>query len=954
MVKIFSVTNGAIESGAFLYGNDAMVPAGTYYVVRLVDTNNNLLFQQKWSIQGTNLDLGTLTPTTTGVVLPDPLIKNVTNSQSVIGPVTFSSGVTAFSLTLNGNLNPGAAYSYDLGTSAVPWRNFFAQKTNEQIRMGSAGGTVTPPAASPSVAQESTGSIANGSYCFKFSYVNRNGETTLSPGTDFTVTGGPRKVAVALGGDLNWYTGAYGYRVYTGNGTCALAPTMFRQTPQTISLSLAAAGSSMTGSAAARTNNIVTVTATGSLGTEFQVGRPVVMTGWDSGFNGSFRILSIGGDTPVAGTTKFSFYQSGGNASSTAIGAAQVPAIVRVGNIVYARTAPHSAFTGKSVAVTGVTDTSFNGTFAVREVVDNQTLSWTQTGSDGTSSSGNVSYGTGLDGTTAAHWVTGWSILSNLTFSGTTEPSSNTATIDPIQVAANATYVPSTQTPQGVLVLPTGSTTLTTPLILHNQQKVTGPAKVREGNGGTNNVLKTTWADVELAAVMVIGASSFSMEGFNISSAGHGLMILSTATNHNIQNGSILTTSTSGLYSALRLLTGTGQLFSVYIGDVFMVGDRAVVMTSNMVGTNFRVRGSRWDCNAGLTTQPGSSAFLNDGGADDFDRNTTSVGGGTAWVQLEDLFTESCTGIQFDFRSGIGAHLRNLFTADARPNPGTPAIIRLASDSFSGSHAYNSSLQNVDLESNANYHSAFAVTQNASGLVGPLAMDNVTAGNSLAFNFNSISSGGISAKCSAGNTFLSTYSTASNGRVVNQPATGSLIAYFGCGSNSTSADRFANNNFWGGIRLTPHSNPARERLLVWGSAGNGNNLEYWSGDPATATNRRMTLGDGATVGTTLFDSTGNNALLTIDTNNNLIRLGASSAGSGALGVPNNAFINARNAANNGDRGLIGLDTSNRVQLGDNNSTPYFSSTNTVTVRLCNATASAIDPASQTFAGRVIQ
>lgn len=122
MVKIFSVTNGALEPGAFLYGNDVLLPTGTYYLVRLVDNNNNLLFEQKWSIQGTNLDLGTMTPTTAGVVIPDPLLKNATVQQSVQGPVTFSSPITAFSLTLNGNLFPGTGEVYDLGSPAAAWR----------------------------------------------------------------------------------------------------------------------------------------------------------------------------------------------------------------------------------------------------------------------------------------------------------------------------------------------------------------------------------------------------------------------------------------------------------------------------------------------------------------------------------------------------------------------------------------------------------------------------------------------------------------------------------------------------------------------------------------------------------------------------------------------------------------------------------------------------------------
>ena len=128
LVKILSVSNGALESGVFIYGNDVLVASGTYYLVRLVDDNNNLIFEQKWSIQGTNLDLGTLSPTTSGVVLADPLVKNTGTNQSVQGPVTFTSGLTALNLTLNGNLNPGTADSYDLGTTAAPWRQLIAKE----------------------------------------------------------------------------------------------------------------------------------------------------------------------------------------------------------------------------------------------------------------------------------------------------------------------------------------------------------------------------------------------------------------------------------------------------------------------------------------------------------------------------------------------------------------------------------------------------------------------------------------------------------------------------------------------------------------------------------------------------------------------------------------------------------------------------------------------------------
>ena len=126
-VKIFSVTDGVLELGAFVYGNDALVPTGTHYVVRLVDASNNLLFEQKWFIEGTDLNLNTLTPTTIGVALPDPLLRNVTGEQAVQGPVTFNAGLTTFSLTLNGNLHPGSPDSYDLGTPSSAWREFYVR-----------------------------------------------------------------------------------------------------------------------------------------------------------------------------------------------------------------------------------------------------------------------------------------------------------------------------------------------------------------------------------------------------------------------------------------------------------------------------------------------------------------------------------------------------------------------------------------------------------------------------------------------------------------------------------------------------------------------------------------------------------------------------------------------------------------------------------------------------------
>jgi hypothetical protein len=233
MVKIFAVTNGQLEAGAFVYGNDILVPTGTHYLARLVDLNNNLLFEQKWVIAGVNLDLGTLTPTTTGVVLPDPLLKNASINQAVQGPVSFSAPLTAFSLTLNGNLNPGAPDSFNLGSSTVPWQELFASRWSSLVTVGNSSGTSLAPTAAPGAAAVlSGGSIADGTYYFKITYANRNGETTASPTRTVTVSGGGGAARINVGeADQVWGSGTYCFKVYASTDNV----NFYLQTPNPVS-----------------------------------------------------------------------------------------------------------------------------------------------------------------------------------------------------------------------------------------------------------------------------------------------------------------------------------------------------------------------------------------------------------------------------------------------------------------------------------------------------------------------------------------------------------------------------------------------------------------------------------------------------------------------------------------------------------------------------------------------
>ncbi len=930
MVKIFSVTNGALEAGAFLFGNDVLVPSGTYYVVRLVDANNNLLFEQKWSIQGTNLDLGSLTPTTTGVVLPDPLIKNVTTSQSVTGPVTFSGGVTAFSLTLNGNLNPGAANAYDLGSPAAPWREVHAQRTNEHFRPGTVSGLVTPPAAAPQISQEGSTGIANGSYSFKMSYRNLNGETTVSPCTDFAVTGGPRLVVAQIPGtELNWYTGAFGFRIFAGNGTCASAPTFYQQTPRNLSVAAAAIGTSMTVTSAVRTSNVTVITVSASLGTEFQVGRPVVMAGNDASFNGTFRILSIGGDGSVASATKFSYYNSGTDGTSAANGTAQVPSAASDGTVMYFRTAANSLFTGKSVTTSGYGNASFNLTAPVREVIDNQTFTVTNALAATTTSGGNAAWKAGLDNFAGAHWIAGFYIMDTLTFSGTTIPIINTATIDPAQVALNtACPVAAFSACQGVLVLPQGQTNLTTPLIVPYMRKAVGPAKQNQDTAAGNPTLNCPFTDPELACVMAINSQAGSWEGFNITSTGHGLMLLGTARDMNFKNGVIRTTSTAANRAAVRIFIGTASMFSVNFEDVLMNGDRSVVWVSSTTGTNLRFRGSRWNCGSTLTTFPGSSAFLNESGAEDFDRNVRSVSGSISFVQIHDAFMETCTGIVGDFRN-TGIDLRDWFPADGVPIAGTLAALRWSADSFaSGDSAFANTLSHVTIENKTNYFSAVAFTEQTSNTINNVQLENVNSANTIVVNFNGLTSIPVSIRSSSQAAGFNAYSAATSGKVINQASAYSHFTCLGCAPATDTQSRIANNVLWGGLLLTPVNNPAINATFDWGNPGAGNlgggiELNMYYGDPQVTASRRFRYGDGATVSSCFYDSDGTTLLLCADTTAHSVRFGNNPASNGFVGLSPNNVVSWRNNAGSGNLRTFERDASDRMIYGEGSGDAFY-------------------------------
>jgi hypothetical protein len=94
---------------------------------------------------------------------------------------------------------------------------------------GTASGLATAPSATPAgTAYTSGGSIADGTYYCKVTYVNRNGETTGSPTKTLTISGGSGSGALNCGpNDFDWVTGTYGSRAYFSNDNAAF----YLQTP---------------------------------------------------------------------------------------------------------------------------------------------------------------------------------------------------------------------------------------------------------------------------------------------------------------------------------------------------------------------------------------------------------------------------------------------------------------------------------------------------------------------------------------------------------------------------------------------------------------------------------------------------------------------------------------------------------------------------------------------------
>lgn len=109
-----TVVNGVMQSPPTIYGNDCLLPAGTWYNVTFTDTNGNTIFVDRWLITGGSIDIGTIVSVivsgTTATLGGAAVLTAPAGNQTVVQPGSTILGVN--NLTVSGTfIAPGSQCS---------------------------------------------------------------------------------------------------------------------------------------------------------------------------------------------------------------------------------------------------------------------------------------------------------------------------------------------------------------------------------------------------------------------------------------------------------------------------------------------------------------------------------------------------------------------------------------------------------------------------------------------------------------------------------------------------------------------------------------------------------------------------------------------------------------------------------------------------------------------------
>ena len=515
------------------------------------------------------------------------------------------------------------------------------------------------------------------------------------------------------------------------------------------------------------------------------------------------------------------------------------------GLVTVVATASHGFIPGESItisgAATGSGSTSINGSFTLvaQQGSSPTKLFFFQSAGLGADSGGSGGTGTvvaGLGSDSYGHFAPGDFIVSTVPAGGSTPPATNTATIDPDQVALNSTCNYATNAcASGRYDVPQGSITGTTPLIVSNQQTVAG---INSGNATGKSERSCPWADPNLACVMVMGtANGVRLEGMDIESAGNALMLAGWgpgygSSNEFIRNNNIVTSDLTGQYSAIRFHAGTW--YDMHFENNMLTGGLADVQMDAISGGWIFFSGARWNGANLSATGLYTNGLLAVSSVTDPDRAQLRAGFPNAAgnVEISNVIYEGGTGSIVDVPN-MGLGLRNVTSADSVAISGTPALLRVGTDANAGGGAnFNFHIENSVILAATAVPTGLQVISTTSGAFGQLYISNSLLGANP--NEIDLNNTGISFACVNGS-YCYTYEGATTHKVINATPSVGTQATFANVFDGTNSSAYAINQLPGGTRFAARGNADGWYFYPitttrWG----------WSGvDPATCSNPPM-------------------------------------------------------------------------------------------------------------------
>ena len=671
------------------------------------------------------------------------------------------------------------------------------------------------------------------------------------------------------------------------------------------------------------------------------------------------------------------------------------------GLVTITTSAAHGFIPGEQITISGASagsnSTNINGTFTLvgQQASSPTTLFFFQSGSLGADSGSSGGTGTviaGLGADPAGHFAPGDFIISTILTSGTQGPTTNTATIDPLQVALNATCNYATNAcASGQIIVPQGTTTLTTPLIVSNQQAVEG---VNAPLATGKSTISCSWKDPNLGCVMLMGiANAVRVEGLDIEAAGHGLLMTAWgpgfANSHQfVRNNNIATSDLTGAYSGIYFHVGVW--YDEHFENNFLQGGLAAIQIDGACGGWWFFSGARWNVanlsGAGLAT----NSLLSVSSATDPDRAQPrgAFPNGVSMVEVSNLLTESATGVQFD-AVNLGLKLKNVLSADPNALSTTPAIVRIGNDANATSANFGIGTVIEDTYFQPAAPSTMAMIQLGGGTTnsfGNLVLRNVAGGQTNAIDMNN-----VSVCIFAENSSVRPYASATSDKIINVPTNACQPTVMGAFFQGLSSQETL-NQFAGSLKfIQPNSNADG----LYFSPGGSQDWRWYSSNPITATYYFQRIGYSTggyhqwldVSGNLLFAVTGNASQDIVSHYGSGFRFNSNQAGSSYFtfgGTPSAArtitwpdasgtvaYVLSGTSGSLGGSALtagtcssttvtISGATTSMTATASPSSDPgsgyywlaFVSSSNTVTVRICAAASGT--PTSTTYNVRVIQ